>query len=70
MLPLADFNESLDIYFILGSLALFILMFFAVIAFISLVQMIRVFPKKAELITALDLSYSEQPKFPTKLIKE
>lgn len=118
MLPLADLDESLTIYFILGSLALFILMsfvgntvfksktesitqelslakklavyreskliqavtleasalcamvfimltshiFFVVIALISLVQMIRVFPKKNEMIATLDLSYSEQHK--------
>lgn len=118
MLPLADLDESLTIYFILGSIALFILMyfvgntvfksktvsitqesslakklaiyreskliqavtleasalcamvffmlnnhvFFVVIALISLVQMIRVFPQKAEMITTLNLSYSEQQK--------
>lgn len=118
ILPLMELNKELDIYFILGSLALFILMsfvgntifnrktksikeefsfskkltmyqeskliqavtlevsalfamvlmmfinhiFFVVIAFISLVQMIRVFPKKAEMITSLNLSYSEQQK--------
>jgi voltage-gated potassium channel Kch len=33
---------------------------FVVIAALSLLQMIRVFPKKAEMIEVLDLSYSEQ----------
>jgi len=33
---------------------------FVVIAALSLLQMIRVFPKKAEIIEVLDLSYSEQ----------
>lgn len=33
---------------------------FVVIAALSLLQMIRVFPKKSEIIEVLDLSYSEQ----------
>lgn len=33
---------------------------FVVIAVLSLLQMIRVFPKKSEIIEVLDLSYSEQ----------
>lgn len=35
---------------------------FVVIAGLSLLQMIRVFPKKTEMIEILDLSYSEQQK--------
>ncbi|MBO6620897.1 MAG: hypothetical protein JJ892_04335 [Balneola sp.] len=35
---------------------------FVVIAVLSLLQMIRVFPKKSEMIEVLDLSYSEQQK--------
>ena len=35
---------------------------FLVIALLSLIQMIRIFPKKSELIEALDLSYSDQQK--------
>lgn len=36
--------------------------FFLVIAVLSLVQMIRVFPKKQEMIDSLNLSYAEQQK--------
>jgi membrane protein implicated in regulation of membrane protease activity len=36
--------------------------FFLVIAFLSLLQMIRMFPKKQEMIDSLDLSYSDQQK--------
>ena len=36
--------------------------FFIVIALLSLVQMIRIFPKKQEMIKSLDLSYAEQQK--------
>ena len=117
-LPLVDFDEELTIYFILTSVAVFILMVyvgntvfknktltvqkelsfakklsvyreakliqavtleasallamvflmlithlvFLVIALISLMQMIRVFPKKLEMIDALNLSYSDQQK--------
>ena len=35
---------------------------FVVIAGLSLIQMIRVFPKKAEMIEVLELSYSDQQK--------
>jgi len=36
--------------------------FFIVIAFLSVLQMIRNFPKKSEMIEVLDLSYSDQQK--------
>lgn len=36
--------------------------FFIVIAFLSVLQMIRSFPKKSEMIEVLDLSYSDQQK--------
>lgn len=36
--------------------------FFLVIALLSLLQMIRIFPKKQEMIDSLNLSYSEQQK--------
>ncbi len=35
---------------------------FLVVAMLSLIQMIRVFPKKSELIKSLDLSYADQQK--------
>tara|TARA_R110002124_G_scaffold287306_1_gene472512 strand:+ start:5960 stop:6469 length:510 start_codon:yes stop_codon:yes gene_type:complete len=117
-LPLGDFDKELTIYFIIASLALFIVMsyvgnavfkrkttavqnelsfpkklsmyreskliqaftlevsallamvflminthiFFPVVAVLSLIQMIRVFPKKQEMIDSLNLSYAEQQK--------
>ena len=118
MLPLGDFDPSLTIYAIIGSLIFFALMtyvgnvvvqrkasqteqhsalakklsvyregkliqavtleasalvamvltmflthiFFVVIAFLSLMQMIRSFPKKSEIVEAFELSYSDQQK--------
>jgi hypothetical protein len=117
-LPLADFDEDLAIYFVIGSLAFFLVMyyvgnlvfknkttkvkddqsfskklneyrhakliqaltmeasalfamvlvminthvFFLVIALLSLLQMIRIFPKKQEMIDSLNLSYSDEQK--------